>query len=362
MKRLRSLFFWIHLISGVLASLIIAVMSATGAALAFEDELVTWLEPRVASGPRPPMSAWLDGVDSVTVFADGARAPVVTKGRGERLLVDGAGALVPAGQVTRLMHTLETWHRSLGLEGERRELGRALTGGANLLFVLLGLTGLVLWWPKKWSWQHVGPVLVFRRGLRGKQRDFNWHHVIGLWSVVALLAISGSGVVLSYRWAQGLVVSLAGEPPSAGPPKALLVDVPPDMPVLDAEVLLTKATAALPGWSSATWQREGRGPPAPEGKRKAVQVTVLVGDALPEGRHVFSFDPFSGAELQHEAWAQASPGRRARGVLRFLHTGQLFGVPGQALACLASLGTLVLVWTGLALSWRRFFRKSASTR
>ena len=52
--------------------------------------------------------------------------------------------------------------------------------------------------------------------------------------------------------------------------------------------------------------------------------------------------------------AAASAGRKARTWARFLHTGEAGGVPGQILASLASLGGTLLVWTGLALVWRRF--------
>jgi uncharacterized iron-regulated membrane protein len=40
--------------------------------------------------------------------------------------------------------------------------------------------------------------------------------------------------------------------------------------------------------------------------------------------------------------------------LRFIHTGEAGGFVGQTIAGIASAGACVLVWTGLALSWRRF--------
>ena len=40
--------------------------------------------------------------------------------------------------------------------------------------------------------------------------------------------------------------------------------------------------------------------------------------------------------------------------LRFAHTGEVAGLPGQLIAGLASLGAVVLGYTGLALSLRRF--------
>ena len=55
-----------------------------------------------------------------------------------------------------------------------------------------------------------------------------------------------------------------------------------------------------------------------------------------------------------ETFEAQSRGRRARSISRFLHTGEVLGLAGQTIAGLVSLGGVVLVWTGLALTWRRF--------
>jgi len=51
-----------------------------------------------------------------------------------------------------------------------------------------------------------------------------------------------------------------------------------------------------------------------------------------------------------------SPGRQARMIVRFLHTGEVLGLAGQVVAGLASLASALLVWSGLALAWRRLIR------
>jgi hypothetical protein len=48
--------------------------------------------------------------------------------------------------------------------------------------------------------------------------------------------------------------------------------------------------------------------------------------------------------------------------LRFAHTGEVAGIVGQTVAGLASAGGALLVWTGLALAWRRFRSWSARRR
>jgi len=39
--------------------------------------------------------------------------------------------------------------------------------------------------------------------------------------------------------------------------------------------------------------------------------------------------------------------------VRFLHTGEALGITGQTIAGLVSFTSLIMVWTGLALAWRR---------
>lgn len=57
--RLRKIHFWIHLVTGLVASLLIAVMSFTGAALAYEHELVAWAERDVRRVAVPEGAAHL---------------------------------------------------------------------------------------------------------------------------------------------------------------------------------------------------------------------------------------------------------------------------------------------------------------
>ncbi|MEM6707811.1 MAG: PepSY-associated TM helix domain-containing protein [Pseudomonadota bacterium] len=53
-----------------------------------------------------------------------------------------------------------------------------------------------------------------------------------------------------------------------------------------------------------------------------------------------------------------SAARQARSWVCFLHTGEALGLVGQTIAGLVSLLTLIMVWTGLVLAWRRIVRPS----
>ena len=66
-----------------------------------------------------------------------------------------------------------------------------------------------------------------------------------------------------------------------------------------------------------------------------------------------SFDRASAALVKNEGFEQLSAGRRVRSWLRFAHTGEFYGLTGQTIAGLASLGGVFLVYTGIALATRR---------
>jgi len=58
---------------------------------------------------------------------------------------------------------------------------------------------------------------------------------------------------------------------------------------------------------------------------------------------VQSFAPFS----------SQSTGQKARSWIRFLHTGEALGIVGQTIAGIVSFTSVLMVWTGLALAYRR---------
>jgi uncharacterized iron-regulated membrane protein len=239
------------------------------------------------------------------------------------------------------------WHRWLALEGPRRQFGRAVTGAANLMFLGLALSGMYLWLPRRWTWSSVRAVMWFRGGLSGKARDFNWHNAIGIWCALPLVAVIAGALVISYPWATQLVYRVAGsEPPATGG-----APTRPGGPGAKADITGTdrawqEATLHVPGWESIALRPSA-------GKR----ITLAVAEShrgRVDLRSTVVVDRATGNVLEHEKFSGYERGRRWRMWLRFIHTGEALGIAGQTVAGVASLGGSVLVWTGLALTWRRF--------
>jgi uncharacterized iron-regulated membrane protein len=302
-----------------------------------------------------------------------ADAPVVLgAGRSGTLLVDPySGAVADPGSegLRRFFAAVTGWHRWFNAAGENRAAARAITGASNLAFLFLVLSGIYLWLPRVFKWAAFKTRLLFNgKAGTAKARDFNWHHVFGIWSAIPLAVVVATAVVFSYPWANALVYRVAGEEPpragAGGPPRAPSAPeaAAPDGTAIDRlsyDALLARA-AAHGEWRTLTLNIPAS-PDAP-----TVRIGIDEGNGgQPQRRHTLTLDAATGAVAAYAPFSSQTAGQRARSWIRFLHTGEALGLVGQTIAGLVSFTSILMVWTGLALAYRRLvqplWRRGAAT-
>jgi len=368
MKTFRKILFWCHLISGVIAGIVILTMSVTGVLLTYEKQFLFWADTRhysispPASGERMSVEALVAKVRESTGGAPGgvtvraeATAPVALSVAGGKTIYANpyTGELLGGGapDVRQLFSKITGWHRWLGLEGEGRAVGKAITGASNLLFLFIVLSGLYLWFPRQLTWAHLRHIIWFRRGLPGKARDFNWHNVIGFWSMIPLFLVVISATVISYPWASNLAYRVAGEAPppparpSAPPPAR---GAAPEVSTKGVDALWTRAAEFTPGWKSINLRL-----PASDDAPLTFAIDHGMGGE-PQKKANLTLDRQTGEVVKWEPFTGFGPGRRFRTILRFTHTGEVLGPVGQTIAGIVTFGSIFLVWTGISLALRRF--------
>jgi uncharacterized iron-regulated membrane protein/flavodoxin len=380
MKLLHKAIFWSHLLAGLTGGLVIFIMSATGVILMYEHQMVEYAERDVRRVVPPGGGAQRLSLDEIVGKARELNAKarptgVVLRNEPTASVAVGFGregatyvnpySGVVLGQDSNLhdwFHDVIDWHRWLGMEGEGRATGRAITGACNLAFFWLAITGVYLWWPRSWQWRGLKSSLLFNFRLRGKARDWNWHNVIGFWSSAVLVVLTLTAAVMSYPWANDLLYTLTGSEPlprgQATSPMAQAQQrrgesAPRERkPLASFDAFLARAEQQTPGWIMMMMRLSPRG----DGP-----VTLLIQE--PSAPHIFArsqlqLDRFTAEIIKWEPYAVASTGRKLRIWVRGLHTGEALGVVGQTVAGVASLGGCFLVWTGFAMAWRRFrYRK-----
>ena len=374
MKTFRKIVFWSHLVVGVLVAAVVVIMSATGVLLTYQKQMQYWADTRgLAGGPPTPAAPRLSAdsllatVQTATNTAPAALlvrrsadAPAeITLGRDRKVFVNAYTGLVlgeGSAAMRNFFRSVTAWHRTLAATGDRRAVGRSFTGAANLGFFFIVVSGLFLWWPRTWTRARLRNIALFRRGTSGKARDFNWHNTIGVWSFIPLVAVVGSGVVMSYPWANALVYRVVGEQPPA--PQARPGERAPSdgsrrpsaatmTSALSIDSALAIGAAQMPDWRSINIQL-----PSPSAKTLTASLDGGSG-GQPQLRGSLVIDRATASISRWEPFSTQTAGRRLRSILRFAHTGEVLGLTGQTIAGLVSLGSVILAWTGIALAFRR---------
>ena len=366
MKLLHKIVFWTHLIAGVSAGLIIFSMSFTGVVLMYEPQIsdysehsVRWVMPspdakrlsydeliaKVRASQSRSRPAMIMVKSDPPSFGGGQSRPGQYRIRKSIQWRDSrrtvADAQFPARH--RRLAPLARHRRRRPRHGSRHH--RRMQSG---IFLARSHRRLSLVAAELAMARDSRTVFLFNPRLRGKARDWNWHNVIGFWSSSVLVVLTLTAAVMSYPWANDLLYTLTGsEPPrrrgsqrGAGPRRSLRWRA--------SIALLARAQEQVPGWVMIML----RFPPRGDGP---VTASIQGPDAFhPFQRSQLTLNRATGEVIKWEPYADNSTGRKLRTWVRALHTGEAFGLPGQTVAGLASLGGCFLVWTGLAMAWRRF--------
>ncbi len=368
-NKFRNIIFWGHLVAGLTAGLFILSSAVTGILLAFEPQIVEWAErgvrrviaPPSSTDPLNPDHLWKIASKSfpdlkpvgITLKSDREASVAMSFGKeGVRFLNPYTGEVLGSGSlIHKWMHKIEDWHRWLG----SKKIGKPITGASAIVFFILAISGLYLWWPKKSTRLEFRRAMSMQFNLEGKSRDWNWHTVIGFWCAPLILVTTLTGIVMSYEWANNLLYRATGNEPPAIRQMATENKPSKDAKKVSADDIAWKALSEqarqqAPDWVSINMRvpKEVDAPIVAWIEEKAVWW-------YPSPRSQLTMDPQTAEVLKWEPYTEHNRGRILRSWVKVLHTGEAWGFWGQILMALSAAGVVLLVYTGFALAYRRFF-------
>jgi uncharacterized iron-regulated membrane protein len=192
---LRKALFQVHLWTGIALGLYVFVISVSGSALVFRNELYNslWPGPKtvVISGPRltrdqlraaarrayPRYSvSWIWDAkqpnQAIEIWMDR------NGGKKQRLFDPYTGQ--DLGESRPYSIQILAWLADLHVNLLSGGAGRLVNGAGALFVLLLSLTGGVLWWPGIRAWRR---GLTIQRTANWKLFNWQLHSVIGLWTL-----------------------------------------------------------------------------------------------------------------------------------------------------------------------------------
>ena len=206
----RRILFQIHLWVGVGVGLYVAVISISGSAIIFSQDLGRRASKAVVvtdSGrPRMPLEEVEQSVRrayptyEILSLAEPEKADqpevVILERRKERIerLFDpytGADLGNPRSGVGRVLSWLADLHDNL-LSGLT---GRTLNGIGAFLLAVMSFTGAIMWWPGIKNWKR---SLTINRGARFARLNWDLHSAVGFWCFLFVLIWGISGICLCF--------------------------------------------------------------------------------------------------------------------------------------------------------------------
>lgn len=364
---IRTVLFWLHLACGLVAGIVILMMSVTGVILTYERQMQVWEDRSYYAEPelgQQQLSAdqLIEASSSIVGFepsslmlsSDPTAPAVLRQGNSQTHILNPYTGRVYAphsDSLSRFFAAMHDWHRWLNINGDGRNTARDITGAANIMFLFLLVSGIYLWLPRSFSRATLRVRTLFNSEHRnGQARDFNWHHVYGFWAALPLLIVIFTAISFHFNWAINPIYQLAGEErPVILPPNNETLE-PAQTNRVPYESLFALAKTYSEDWRTITLTISASG-------SNAARLVIDEGDGgQPQKRYTLTVEATNGDVITWKPFTNETTGTQARLWMRYLHTGEALGIVGQTIAGLASFAGIIMVWTGFALALRRLQR------
>lgn len=225
---IKSGILWLHKWLGIITGIIVFILSLTGCVYTFQDELKLWAYPEKyfitgasISSPPLPLSTLLSNAQH-------------SLDKGQKITrVD----LYPAKDRTWIFRAMKTDEQAFGhwnyfryykrvfinpytgqvqeVENTKTEFfqvvlqlhlnlllgkkyGHALVSWSVALFIVILLSGIVLWWPKQWKGKNFRRSFWVDTKVKWKRLNHDLHNVIGFYSLFLALTFAITGLAFAF--------------------------------------------------------------------------------------------------------------------------------------------------------------------
>jgi uncharacterized iron-regulated membrane protein len=372
---------WLHLWLGLFSGIIVVIVSITGAIYVFEKEIRSVTEPWTHVQPQdqkmlPPSVL----TDIAVKMVPGMKPTALNYG-----LPDQSAAAVSYSRKTGLLITVfidpysgrvlkKTTTDFVGnkgdfdffrfiLHGHRAlwlpyPIGRPIIGVAILIFVVLLISGLVLWWPKKWTKATRDKSFKVKWNASFKRVNYDLHNVFGFYSMLLLLIIALTGLVWSFQWVSKSVYWATSGGKSLTEETAM---------VSDTTTKLSFSMASVDKlWNQIAVQDKPEGfyINLPRQKADLVEVIAYLRSGTYYKTNIYNFDQYTLKSLKSTGpysgrYADAGAADKLRRMNYDIHVGAILGIPGKVIAFFLAMVSASLPITGFYIWWGKRNKKPA---
>jgi len=354
----------IHLWLGLTSGLIVILLSITGCILAFEVEIRNLTESfrKVEVEDRPYLSP-----TQLKKFAE--QELVSKKALGIDYPGEGKAAVASyyddkefelvflnpyTGDVLKHKNMNKDFFRIV-LDGHfylwlPHDIGQPIAASATLIFVIMMITGIILWWPKNKAASK--QRFSIKWTARWRRKNYDLHNVLGFYMTWVAIFIAITGLVFGFQWVAKSVywVTSGGEQMVAH-----------QHPLSD-----TTKPASNTNLADHLWNQHRAGVQKDEGigvyfaylPEDPLEVVINHQPGTYYNSDFFHYDQYTGKRIKAQgSWeGKFSEAKLADKIARMnydMHVGAILGLAGKFIAFFASLIAGSLPVTGFLVWWGR---------
>ncbi|WP_179005794.1 PepSY-associated TM helix domain-containing protein [Winogradskyella forsetii] len=367
----KKFIFQLHKILGLVTGIVVFIVAITGCCWAFRDEIeslyddYTKVIPQEQSILTPTEAKAL----AKEVFPDNSVHGTLFKKADDAIEVIFYDAdpefyqsvfLNPySGGVIQVEDHLSGFF-AFTLKGHTRlwlpkAFGEQVVGASILIFILIIISGFILWLPKKRKNLKQRLKFDWKKTTRWKRKNFDLHTIVGFYICSLALVLAFTGSVMSYNWLKYVVYK------STGGEKVAAFIIP------DNKSKNQSSTEGLP-MDRLIVKLQKESPEAesyelhyPKSKDESIYVEVSNSKGLYYDTDFRFFDQNTLEEIEIPGiYGKYKDAKLADKILRMnydIHIGAIGGIAGKILAFIISLLTATLPVTGILLWYGRNYKK-----
>ena len=372
---------FIHRWLGIISGLLVVFIAITGSMLAFEDEGRDYLEhdnyhiahpasattPATAEafGARLSLDQMVDTfrlynpkikINSIR-FKETADAAVVFFTKDKYVFINPYTSRITATVPVKsdFFYVVKMLHTSLMLG----DVGKTIVHINVLLFFTICLSGLVMWWPRKWSLFR-SAASIKTSGSR-KRLNYDLHRALGFYALPVLLIISFTGLFMASDVTKKLVSFVTSSPMPKKDEDAVTVSKP-----MEAAARVRKHHYSLDSayaYASAHYPGARETLIVPATKETPIRIAMRYPYTIVRNQNTLYFNPSDGSLVKADLYADYNGYDKMARSNYNLHTGKIgpLGIFSKILWCMMALIAASLPITGFCI-WMGKKKKSGAAR
>lgn len=352
-KKFKNTIRNIHLWLGLATGLVVFIISITGALYIFEEEIreVTQKDFRYVTLQQKPFV----GLDKIIVnfgkispkdqlklirIEDGfpnATVEITSKKSAVYYFNPYDASLVKKGSEDWL-GVVEHIHTSLLLG----KTGEFIMQWSVVIFVLMLITGLVLWFPGQM--RLLKQSLTIKRKASFKRLNYDLHNVLGFYASIILLVTALSGLYFAFKGVKTAASFFTGSKLGQGKAVFAVKSVQIDPLPIRYNKIYTEAKTKYPGAISSSFSLRGKG---------ELRLRLIYPYRWARKQNTFFYEEATGTMIRAKLYKDFNGADLIEATNYDLHTGRLLGLPNKILSFFAALIAASLPITGFIIWWKK---------